>query len=254
MRSLLNVLRQFGLDPLATYRAFRGIPRFLMNYSFYSIKARKLPNRLSPITRDFFDGAGSSDGHYFWQDLICAQWIFSNSPYEHFDVGSRIDGFIAHLVSFRKVVLLDIRQVDSKIKNLEIIQGNAQESLLHLNRKFESVSSLHSIEHFGLGRYGDTIDPLGHEKGLRNISELVKELGIFYVSFPIGEPRVEFNAQRIIDPLWPINLLEDFELLDFVLIPWRGEPAFNVLPENVDKKISGQAGLYRFRKKKFDGA
>ena len=254
MRRLLNVLRQFGLDPLATYRAFRGIPRFLSNYFFFSIKAKKLPNKLSPITRDFFDSAGASDGHYFWQDLICAQWIFSNSPLEHFDVGSRIDGFIAHLVSFRKVFLLDIRKVESKIENLRIIQGNAQESLLHLNRKFDSVSSLHSIEHFGLGRYRDTIDPLGHEKGLRNISELVKDHGMFYVSFPIGESSVEFNAQRIIDPLWPINILKDFELLEFVLIPWRGEPNFNTLPENVDKRISGQAGLYKFRRLKSYGS
>ena len=254
MRRFLSVLRQFGLDPLATYRAVRGIPRFLSNYFFYSVKAKKLPNKLSPFTRDFFDSAGSSDGHYFWQDLICAQWINSNSPLEHFDIGSRIDGFIAHLVSFRKVVMLDIREVDSKIKNLEIIQGNAQESLLNLNRKFESVSSLHSIEHFGLGRYGDTIDPHGHEKGLRNISELVKDHGILYVSFPIGESSVEFNAQRIIDPLWPISILRDFELIEFVLIPWRGEPTFNVSPENVDKRISGQSGLYKFRKSKFNGS
>jgi hypothetical protein len=254
MRRFLNVLRQFGFDPLATYRAFRGIPRFFSNYFFYSIKAKKLPNKLSPITRDFLDSAGSSDGHYFWQDLICAQWIFSNSPLEHFDVGSRIDGFIAHVASFRRVVMLDIRQVDSKIKNLEIIQGNAQESLLHLNRKFDSVSSLHSIEHFGLGRYGDSIDPLGHEKGLRNISELVTDNGLLYVSFPIGGSSVEFNAQRIIDPLWPINLLQDFELLEFVLIPWCGEPNFQILPELVDKQISGQAGLYKFRRIKVNGS
>jgi hypothetical protein len=30
----------------------------------------------------------------------------------------------------------------------------------------DSLSCLHALEHFGLGRYGDPIDPRGHEKGI----------------------------------------------------------------------------------------
>ena len=111
------------------------------------------------------------------------------------------------------------------------------------------MSSLHSIEHFGLGRYNDELDSKGHEKGLKNIASCVKTGGTLYISFPIGSAKVEFNAQRIIDPEWPITLLNDFDLIDFVLIPWKGEPTYGLSPSEVSKQTWGQAGLYRFKKK-----
>ncbi len=64
----------------------------------------------------------------------------------------------------------------------------------------DSLSCLHALEHFGLGRYGDPIDPLGHEKGLANMAHLLRRGGIFYLSVPIGRECVEFNANRIFDP------------------------------------------------------
>jgi hypothetical protein len=99
-----------------------------------------------------------------------------------------------------------------------------------------------------LGRYGDPIDANGHLKGLKNIAEKVKTGGVLYISFPIGQPTTEFNSQRIIHPLWPVEILEDFQLLDFVVIPWTGSPIYDLSVENVDLKIVGQAGLYCFKR------
>ena len=198
---------------------------------------------------DFHAQAGSADGHYFWQDLICARWINQQNPETHFDVGSRVDGFIAHLLSFREVIQLDIRENHSSIPGLKILIGDAQTNLSNLGRKFSSVSSLHSIEHFGLGRYGDKVEPDGHIAGLRNIADLVEDGGLLYISFPIGKFTIEFNAQRILDPLFPLDVLEDFELIDFVIIPWKGQPILNSSPREVDKNLWGQAGLYKFKKR-----
>ena len=44
---------------------------------------------------------------------------------------------------------------------------------------FDSISCLHALEHFGLGRYGDMIDPQGYEKGLFNISSYLTLGGKF---------------------------------------------------------------------------
>lgn len=38
--------------------------------------------------------------------------IFDSSPQRHLDVGSRIDGFVAHVASFREIEVIDIRPVD----------------------------------------------------------------------------------------------------------------------------------------------
>jgi hypothetical protein len=204
---------------------------------------------LSPVLADFNDSAGSADGHYFWQDLICARWIHDDQPENHMDVGSRIDGFIAHLCSFREVTMLDVRPSETNVPGLQYVQGDAQKQLEDYVGKFTSVSSLHAIEHFGLGRYRDTLQLDGHVSGLKNISECVKRNGIFYVSFPIGKSAIEFNAQRVIDPMWAVEQLgSDFKLLEFVLIPWRGNPIYGMSPQDVDRNIWGQAGLYRFRR------
>lgn len=248
LRIVLNSLRQFGFDPIALIRAIRALPRFLK----LTIQFRELNSgytmRIAPALQDHHAAAGSSDGHYFWQDLICAKWINEEGPTRHFDVGSRIDGFIAHLLCFREVTLLDIRPSTLDIPGLTVVIGDAQESLTVYQNSFDSVSSLHSIEHFGLGRYGDKLDVQGHLRGLQNIAECVKLGGHLYVSFPIGKEKVEFNSQRIISPLWPVEVLNDFDLQKFVLIPWRGQPIMDSVPRDVVTSITGQAGLYKFKR------
>jgi len=246
LRAILNGLRDFGFDPLKTLKALKGSGRFLGQAIQFRLKSKNSNFKISLALTDYSDSAGSARGHYFWQDLICAQWIYDSRSSNHFDCGSRIDGFIAHLIPFTKVVQVDIRPMTVEIPNLEIVIGNAQENLSVFAGKYQSVSSLHSIEHFGLGRYGDPIDPNGHVKGLKNISECVSAGGTLYVSFPIGKASVEFNAQRVIDPMWPIEQLPGFKLEDFVLIPWVDAPVYGMHPSEVDKSVWGQAGLYKF--------
>jgi Caenorhabditis protein of unknown function, DUF268 len=252
-RRILGFSRQLGFDPILFVTAIFGSTKFLRDIFHFYFKQRKsdlnIALRLSPILSDFRSSAGHADGHYFWQDLICAKWIYDRNPKDHFDVASRIDGFIAHLLTFRAVTILDIRPLEVSIPNLEVLLGNAQGDISSLNHQYTSVSSLHSIEHFGLGRYGDPIDPLGHLKGLQNIANCVAKGGALYVSFPIGKPAVEYNAQRIISPMWPEEALPEFLLEEFVLIPWRGTPQYGMRPADVDVNNWGQAGLYRFIRK-----
>lgn len=250
MRKLLYFFRQLGLDPLRFITSIRYVPTFLYTWiKFLIINRLRSGWRLSPVLNDFSAQAGSADGHYFWQDLICAQWINQLASKNHLDVGSRVDGFLAHLLSFRSVTLVDVRPLDLPIPGLTVAVGDAQSNLVGKIGKYESVSSLHCIEHFGLGRYRDNLDKDGHIKGLRNISDCVEDNGSLFVSFPVGQERVEFNEQRIIDPEWPIWNLVDFSLKEFVLIPWRGQPIYGLKPNEVDKKIVGQAGLYWFERK-----
>ena len=165
----------------------------------------------------------------------------------HVDIGSRVDGFVAHLLTFRDVQVIDIRELGTEISGLKTLVMDLQAQIVD-SPISDSVSSLHSIEHFGLGRYGDQIDVDGHIKGLINISRMVADGGFLYISFPIGKVRIEFNAQRVLAPAWPIPILENFELIDFVLIPWKGQPIFDSNPYEVDTSIFGQAGLYKFKK------
>ena len=44
----------------------------------------------------------------------------------------------------------------------------------YLENSIESLSCLHALEHFGLGRYGDPINPEGNIIGLENMIKILR--------------------------------------------------------------------------------
>jgi len=165
---------------------------------------------IHPQLSDRFEEAGAMDGHYFNQDLLVAQKIFENNPNTHIDIGSRIDGFVAHVASFRKIKLFDIRKLEKTFQNIEFEQQDIMQYNENLENSCDSISSLHAIEHFGLGRYGDTVNVNGHLLALDNIYRYLKKGGTFYFSVPIGQQqRIEFNGSRIFSLSYLLNLFKD---------------------------------------------
>ena len=68
------------------------------------------------------------------------------------------------------------------------------------------------LEHLGLGRYGDPIDPTGYKNGFANLARLLCPGARFYLSTPIGQERVEFNANWSFDPRTILELASDHGL------------------------------------------
>ncbi len=150
-----------------------------------------------PIVDEWNQSSGAL-GSYFYQDRLVATWIKEAEPLYHYDVGSRLDGFIGSLSVFREVDVIDIRPQPFAVPNVRFHQMDLMHELpSEWVEKAESLSCLHTIEHFGLGRYGDSIDVNGHLKGLAQLKKMVCQDGILYLSTPIGPQRVEFNAHRI---------------------------------------------------------
>ena len=150
-----------------------------------------------PIITDKYAMAGSID-NYFWQDLWAARLIYKSGIKMHFDIGSRIDGFIAHLLSMDiDVSLIDIREFPGQVENLYTIVDDATSLNQLADNSIDSMSALCSLEHFGLGRYGDMIDPEACFKCFANMQKKLKKGGNLYISVPIGKERVEFNAHRV---------------------------------------------------------
>jgi hypothetical protein len=202
---------QVGLDIIKLQKFFLGLPWYFMDY--YKFKGR-FPGKISltPCLHDRLAQGGNAKSEYFWQDLLVAQRIFDRSPIRHVDIGSRIDGFVAHVAAFRQLEVLDIRPIESKIGNVIFRQVDlmSAESIVETFGKADgyspSVSCLHALEHFGLGRYGDALNPKGYQEGLANICKLLSPKGTLYLSTPIGVERVEFNANWVFDPLTIISL------------------------------------------------
>jgi hypothetical protein len=216
-RTLGTILLSVGLDPRLTLKAALGLPTFLINlFKLVVVWFRKGTGEFKiascPILSDAASSSGVAKGHYFHQDLWAARRIHALQPSQHIDVGSRVDGFIAHLLTFMNVTVIDVRPLVSKVPGLTFTQKNMMDEKGAEGLSSESISCLHALEHFGLGRYGDPFDWNGWRKGLVNLAQIVKVGGRLYLSVPIGPQVVEFNAHRIFAPLTIINEAEKLGL------------------------------------------
>jgi hypothetical protein len=168
---------------------------------------------INPCLLDKIDECGSVKSEYFLQDLYVAQKIYQAKPSRHLDIGSRVDGFVAHVASFRDIEVADIRPTTSVIPGIKFIRADLMSDAdFDSSEKVDSISCLHALEHFGLGRYGDSIDPKGHQLGLINIAKLVTQSGALYLSMPVGIERVEFNSHRVVNPIWLLEFAAEQNL------------------------------------------
>ena len=234
LRFLYAALCQAGVDPLKITHTLVGIPlAYLQLLKFHKISRRlgiTTTIKFLPSLHDKGKEAGQARGIYFHQDLYIARKIFENQPLRHIDVGSRIDGLVAHIAAFRSVEVIDIRPVNSKVKNISFIQSDMTAMLdFELENICDSLSSTFAIGHFGLGRYGDRLDPQGHVKGLANLQKMIRPGGLLYLSVPIGPQRVEFNSHRIFSLDWLLKVFQaDYEFVEFSYVDDEG-----VLHENI---------------------
>jgi len=108
---------------------------------------------------------------------------------------------------------------------------------------------LHVIEHIGLGRYGDPIDPNGSIKACKELQRVLKPNGTLYISLPIGKPRICFNAHRVHDPREVIEYFNKLDLVEFSVVDDAGDFVEKVSPNNYAEQ-SYACGMYVFKKKK----
>jgi hypothetical protein len=202
---------QFGFSPRQFVKGLTQIPWYLK--SLAAFKKNSISSiEIMPCLHDRHDQSGSTNSEYFWQDLFIAQEIFKSSPEAHLDVGSRLDGFVAHVASFREIEVVDIRPSPNEIPNVKFTRMDLMADSPEVDGFYDSISCLHALEHFGLGRYGDTIDANGWKRGLGNIAKILREGGSLYLSVPVGRPRVVFNAHRVFDIEELINEMAKYQL------------------------------------------
>lgn len=229
------VLRTLGFKPRRIIRTLVAIPVFFRDLRELKKQARTSSEHfplgpLSPCLTDRGEGAGVASGHYFHQDLYVARRIHENKPRVHADVGSRIDGFVAHVASFRTIMVVDIRKLSVQSHpSIKYIEADVMDLPAKLHRCCDSLSCLHASEHFGLGRYGDTIRFDGHRIGLSNMAQMLQEGGKFYYSVPIGPQRIEFNAHRVFAVSYLLDMFADtFRVERFSFVDDTGDLHVNI--------------------------
>jgi hypothetical protein len=195
-------LTAFGFDPLTFVRAVRGFPLVFGDYRQFRQQQRLHDDstrcRFShPCLSDRYEQSGTASGHYFHQDLLVARRIFENKPERHIDIGSRVDGLVAHVAAFRDIEVWDFRLQHARVPNVRFGCVDLMKPACVPVGVCDSLSCLHVIEHLGLGRYGDPVKLDGHRLGIEALGRILKTGGTLYLSVPIGPERLEFNAHRV---------------------------------------------------------
>ncbi len=251
-RTATRLAALFSLDLATPLRSIWRSPWFLNAALVYGQAARgsRFPLRaenLYPILTDLQAPAANVSDHYFYQDLWAARHIFAVRPSTHIDVGSRIDGFVAHVLTFMPCTVIDIRPLKSAVPGLTFIQDDATHMAGFHNNSVESLSSLHAVEHFGLGRYGDPIDPDACFKAMRAFARVLQPGGRLYISAPIGRERVEFNAHRVFAPQTILESFSTLRLVSFAAVDDRGAFRNDARPEDF-QSATYACGLFEFIK------
>ena len=110
-----------------------------------------------------------------------------------------------------EVQTLEYRPVDSEIPELTV---QTPEEFAARPARFDAIVSISSIEHDGLGRYGDPIDPDGDLRAMTRFRGLLEPGGLLLLAVPMGRDALVWNAHRIYGPLrWP-RLIEGWEVVD----------------------------------------
>jgi SAM-dependent methyltransferase len=217
-----RALPQAGLDIRKIGRTIRSLPGFVRDARAFwrQCAAAGVPTPdladLYPFLGDAQDAAGVSSGHYFLQDLWAAKKVFASGVGMHCDVGSRVDGFVSSLLVFCRVAVVDVRPLPPA-DGLMTVLGDAM-SLPFADGSVGSLSSLHAMEHVGLGRYGDPIEATGTDRAMAELARVVAPGGRLYFSVPVGRERTMFNAQRILSPHRVARAMSSLQLIEFSAI------------------------------------
>jgi len=161
------------------------------------------------------------DAHYVYHPAWAARIIKDISPVKHVDISSTLH-FCSILSGFIPTEFYDYRPAKLNLNNL--ISSHADLTNLPFeNNSIQSLSCMHTIEHIGLGRYGDPLDPDGDIKAVKELARVCAINGNLLLVVPVGKKKIMFNAHRIYDPTEFFQYVKNFELKDFSLITDNGE-------------------------------
>ena len=200
---------------------------------------------------ELFDNTGTTvfDAHYIYHPAWAARIVKRIAPAVHVDISSTL-AFSSMLSAFIPVRYYDYRPANLTLSDLE--SGRADlTSLPFTDNSIESLSCMHTIEHIGLGRYGDPLDPSGDLKAIAELQRVLAKGGNLLFVVPIGKPRINFNAHRVYAYEEIVNYFKDFTLVDFSLVPDNGIDIGlipNASKEAADAQTYG-CGCFWFSKK-----
>lgn len=157
------------------------------------------------------------DRHYIYHPAWAARVVKKIAPAFHIDISSTLS-FSSMLSAFVPVKFYDYRPAKLYLDGLS--SERADLCNLHFeSNSIHSLSCMHTVEHVGLGRYGDPLDYNGDLKAMKELSRVVAPGGHLLFVVPVGgKARIQFNAHRIYTKQMVAESFPDMELKEFTMV------------------------------------
>lgn len=227
--------------------ALRYLPRFLADWYAFRRRAGSWPVGAADTYPCLADRLQSTpfDPHYFYQGNWLARRLAEAKPRQHVDIGSSVLT-VGVLSAHVPTIFVDYRPLIVKQSGLACIAADISR-LPFADRSLRSLSCLHVIEHIGLGRYGDPLNPEGARLAAEELQRVIDLGGALYLSTPIGRERVCFNAHRVFAPATIVSWFSRLQLSGFSYVSDDGSLHENVSPAQVPPLDYG-CGFFEFRR------
>jgi hypothetical protein len=228
-------------------------PTFLRDMARFKRMMAKSSRPMDVQIKDMYPCLGENtsgigfDSHYIYHTAWAARKLQEIKPAKHVDISSSLY-FAAIASAFVPMDYYEFRCSGIKLDNYLERRGD----LMHLPMEAGSVRSLscmHVLEHLGLGRYGDQMDPDGDIKGARELERVLASGGDLLFVVPVGKPKIEFNAHRIYSYQGVMSLFPGLTLKEFTLIRLKNKQTLlkNASGEDVELEDYG-CGCFWFKK------
>jgi len=188
------------------------------------------------------------DAQYVYHTAWASRVLARIRPTVHVDISSYVY-FPALVSAFIPVRFYDYRPATLLLSGLTSEAADLT-ALPFKDGTISSLSCMHTIEHVGLGRYGDRLDRQGDVVAAGELKRVLAPGGLLLMVVPVGRPRICFNAHRIYSYEQVIVMFDGMRLEEFALLP--DDPGQGLVkeasPAIVDKQQYG-CGCFAFRKR-----
>jgi SAM-dependent methyltransferase len=231
------------------FRYLKGYKFFLQDFfAFRFTKNQRFSIKWSDRMPCLYEKTPNTwfDGHYVYHPAWALRIVKKINPIFHIDISSTLH-FCANLSAFVPVEFYDYRPADLALDNLKSKKGDLT-NLPFPTNSVQSISCMHTIEHVGLGRYGDPLDPNGDLKAIDELKRVTAINGSLIFVTPTGKPKIQFNAHRIYSYEQILSYFEGFELQETALVTDDGQFLINPSIDIFDNQNYG-CGCFWFIKK-----
>jgi len=160
------------------------------------------------------------DAHYVLHTAWAARVLAETRPERHTDISSYVY-FVAMVSAFVPIDFYELRPVYLPLSNVT----NNRADLMHLpfpDNSIKSLSCMHTLEHVGLGRYGDEIHRDGDIMSAHEMQRVLAPGGDLLIVTPVGRPKLVFNSHRTYAYEQILAMFPALKVHEFALIPNDG--------------------------------